>query len=315
MTATVVASAFGGPEVLLVIDEPTGLPGPGQVLLDVRAAGVNPVDYKVYSGAFGTDPARLPIRLGLEAAGVVSAVGAGAEGTAGPVRVGDDVIVYPVQGAYAGQVVVAASSVVPKPPSLSFEQAAGLLLAGATAVHALTAVGVGRGDTLAVHGAAGGVGIMAVQLAVDAGARVIGGAAADSRACLRELGAEPVAYGDGLVERIRALAPNGVDAAIDLVGTDEAVDASAALVADRSRLASIASFQRGAALGFKLLGAGPGADPGTAIRAAARFELVRQVEAGKLRVRVAGTYPLREAAAAHRELLSGHTHGKLVLIP
>ena len=198
MTTAVVAAGYGGPEVLSVIDEPAGAPGPGQVLIDVRAAGTNPVDYKLYSGLFGKDPSRLPIRLGLEAAGVVSAVGAGAEGAAGQVRVGDEVLAYPVQGAYAAQVVVPASSVVPKPASFSFEEAGGLLLAGATAVHTLTAAGVGSGDTVVIHGAAGGVGIIAIQLAVNAGARVIGTASGSSHAFLRELGAEPVTYGDGL---------------------------------------------------------------------------------------------------------------------
>ena len=246
---------------------------------------------------------------------MVSAVGAEAEGAAGPVRVGDEVVAYPVQGAYAAQVVVPASSVVPKPASLSFEEAGGLFLTGATAVHALTAVGLGSGDTVVIHGAAGGVGIIAIQLAVNAGARVIGTASGSNHAFLRELGAEPVTYGDGLTERIRALAPGGVDAAIDAVGSDEAIDSSVALVADRSRVVTIAGFQRAGELGLKALGAGPGADAGTEIRAAARLELVRQAEAGKLRVVVAATYPLTEAAAAHRELAAGHAHGKIVLIP
>ena len=310
-----VASAFGGPEVLTVIDEPVGDPKPGQVLVEVRAAGTNPVDYKMYSGAYGKDASQLPIHLGYEAAGVVSAVGGDAEGPAGPVHIGDEVIAYPIHGAYAAQVIVPISSVVPKPSTFSFEEAGGLLLTGTTAVHALHVTGVGPGDTVVVHGAAGGVGLMAVQLASNAGARVIGTASAPSHAYLRGLGAEPVAYGDGLLERIRDIAPGGVDAAIDTVGTDEAVDASVALVADRNRIVTIAAFQRGVQLGIKVIGAGPGGDPGTEIRAAARLELVRQAETGKLHVRVAGTYPLSEAAAAHRELLSGHTHGKIVLIP
>ncbi len=315
MTTTVVATAFGGPEVLSVVDEPVGVPGPGQVLVEVRAAGTNPVDYKIYGGAYGKDPSRLPMRLGMEAAGVVSAVSDDAEGPAGPIHCGDEVVAYPIRGAYAAQVVVPATSVVPKPSTLSFEEAAGLLLTGCTAVHALTVTHVGSGDTVVVHGASGGVGLMAVQLAVDAGARVIGTASQGSHAYLRELGAEPVTYGEGLVERIRALAPDGVDAAIDAVGSDGAVDASVALVADRNRIVTIAAFQRGVELGLKVIGAGPGGDPGTEIRDAARLGLVRQSEAGKLQVRVAGTYPLSEVADAHRELMSGHTHGKIVLVP
>jgi len=315
MTSAVVATDFGGPEVLSVIDEPTGIPGPAQVLVEVRAAGTNPVDYKMYNGAYGKDPSRLPMRLGFEAAGVVSALGDDAIGPAGSITAGEEVIAYPIQGAYATQVVVPASSVVPKPSTLSFEEAAGLMLTGTTAVHALTVTSVGPGDTVVVHGASGGVGLMVVQLAVNAGARVIGTASEAGHAYLHELGAEPVTYGDGLVERIRALAPGGVDAAVDTVGTDEALDVSGGLVADRSRIVTIAAFKRGVELGVNVIGMGPGGDPGTEIRAAARLELVRQAEAGKLRVRVAGTYPLSEAAAAHRELSSGHTHGKLVLIP
>jgi NADPH:quinone reductase-like Zn-dependent oxidoreductase len=315
MTTSVVAMAFGGPEVLSVLDESVGIPGPGHVLVEVRAAGTNPVDYKLYSGAYGKDPSQLPMRLGMEAAGVVSAVGDDAEGPAGPINPGDEVIAYPIRGAYAALVVVPASTVVPKPATLSFEEAGGLLLTGTTAVHALTVTGVGSGDVVVVHGASGGVGLMVVQLAVNAGARVIGTASQASHAYLRELGAEPVIYGDGLVERIRALVPGGVDAAIDAVGSDEAVDASVALVTDRKRIVTIAAFQRGLELGLKIIGAGPGGDPGTEIRAAARLELVRLAEAGKLQVRVAGTYPLSEAATAHRELAAGHTHGKIVLVP
>ena len=315
MTTSVVAMAFGGPEVLSVLDESVGVPGPGHVLVEVRAAGTNPVDYKLYSGAYGKDPSQLPMRLGMEAAGVVSAVGDDAEGPAGPIHPDDEVIAYPIRGAYAALVVVPASTVVPKPSTLSFEEAGGLLLTGTTAVHALTVTGVGSGDVVVVHGASGGVGLMAVQLAVNAGARVIGTASQASHAYLRELGAEPVIYGDGLVERIRALVPGGVDAAIDAVGSDEAVDASVALVTDRKRIVTIAAFQRGLELGLKIIGAGPGGDPGTEIRAAARLELVRLAEAGKLQVRVAGTYPLSEAATAHRELAAGHTHGKIVLVP
>ncbi len=310
MTPTVVATAFGGPEVLSVIDMPVEA-----ALVDVRAAGTNPVDYKTYSGAFGRDPDQLPMRLGYEAAGVVTAVGKDVEGPSGPIHLGDEVIVYRIDGAYAAEVVVSASAVLAKPSTLPFPEASGLMLTGVTAVHALSATGVGSGDTVVIHGASGGVGLMAVQLAVNAGADVIGTASERRHDYLRRLGAEPVAYGDGLVARIRSLAPGGIDAAIDAVGSNEAIDASVELVADRDRIATIAAFQRGFELVLKVLGGAPGADPGTGIRTAARLELVRQAEAGKLQVLVAGTYPFAEVAAAHRELASGHTHGKIVLIP
>jgi NADPH:quinone reductase-like Zn-dependent oxidoreductase len=225
------------------------------------------------------------------------------------------VVLYPVVGAYASQIVVAASAAVPKPPTLTFEEASGLMLAGSTAVHALTAVGASAGDTLVIHGAAGGVGLMAVQLAVNDGVRVIGTASEGSHASLREVGAEPVTYGDGLLERIVALAPKGVDVALDFVGSDEAIEVSLGLVDDRDRIATIVSSPRSFDMGLKVLGMAPGADPGTEVRDAARVELARQAGAGRLRVQVAATYPLSEAASAHRDLLSGHTHGKIVLVP
>ncbi|HZH20195.1 MAG TPA: NADP-dependent oxidoreductase [Geodermatophilus sp.] len=310
MTRVVLATAYGGPEVLTVADRPVSAPGPGEARVEVRAAGVNPADWKSYTGAFGTDPAQLPRRLGFEVSGVVTAVGPDVA-----LSVGDEVIGFRVSGGYAAEVVVPATALVPKPASLGWEPAAGLMLAGATAVHALTATGVGPGDTVLVHGAAGGVGLMAVQLAALRGARVVGTVGGDGADLVRRLGAEPVRYGAGLADRVRAVAPDGVDAALDLVGTDEAVDVSLELVAERQRIATIAAFGRAAADGIRALGGGPGADPGTELRDAARAELAALAGAGRLEVVVAGSFPLEEVAAAHRQGMAGHTHGKLVLLP
>jgi D-arabinose 1-dehydrogenase-like Zn-dependent alcohol dehydrogenase len=135
-----------------------------------------------------------------------------------------------------------------------------------------------------------------------------------NHARLRELGAEPTTYGDGLAERVRALAPDGVDAAVDCVGTDEAIDVSLALVADRDRIATIAAFARGFEAGLKVLGGAPGADPGTGVRAAARLQLTALVEQGKLTVDARG-FALADAAEAHRLGQAGHVSGKLVLVP
>ena len=314
MSRAVVATAFGGPEVLAIIDVEVGPPGPGQIAVDIRAAGVNPIDAKLYSGLLGTNMP-LPMPIGIEASGVVTAVGDKAVGPRGPFAVGDEVIMYRIVGACADRVVVDAGTAVPKPPMMSFEAASGLILTGATAVHALTATRVERGDTVLIHGASGGVGQMAVQLAVARGARVIGTASPARHDVVRALGGEPVSYGDGLADRVRDLAPGGVDAAIDTVGTDEAVDVSLELVTDRNRIASIAAFARGASAGIKLLGGGPGADPGDEIRDAARLELIDLVAAGALSVSVAATYPLTQAAAAHRAILTGHTTGKIALVP
>jgi NADPH:quinone reductase len=316
MTRAVVATAFGGPEVLSVIETPIRPPRAGEALISVRAVGTNPIDYKAYSGAMGRDPARLPMRLGSEAAGVITEVADGVLGPGGqPIRVGDEVVAYRIAGAYADDVTVPASSVVLKPSTLSFEEAGGVMLTGATAAHALAVVRVGAGQTVLVHGAAGGVGLMAVQLAVIAGARVIGTTSESGHALLREFGAEPVTYGAGLEERVRALAPGGVDAAVDCAGGDEALDTSLALVADRSRIVTIVASRRAFDSGIKVIGGAPGADPGTEIRAAARLELARLAEDGKLRVVVAAAYPLAETAAAHRALATGHTHGKIILVP
>jgi NADPH:quinone reductase-like Zn-dependent oxidoreductase len=311
----VIAAGYGGPEVLSVTEQPVPDPGPGEARIEVRATGVNPVDVKQYSGMFGTDPARLPIRLGSEAAGVVTAVGPGAEGPAGPVSAGDEVIAYRAPGAYASELLVPGGAVVPKPASLGWAEAAGLMVTGVTAWHLLAATSVAAGDTVLIHGGSGGVGLMTVQLAIMRGAKVVATASPARHALLAEFGAVPVAYGPGLAERVAAAAPDGVDVAVDLVGTDEAWDVSLGLVADRARVATIVAFGKGLQAGIKVLGGAPGADPGTEIRERARLDLAGLAGEGKLRVIVSRTFPLAEAAAAHRVIRVGHTVGKIALIP
>jgi NADPH2:quinone reductase len=305
----VVAVAFGGPENLRVQGIEVGPPGAGEVRVSVRAAGVNAYDAKVYAAA--GDPSKLPILLGYEAAGVVDAVGDGVARWS----VGDEVIAFRVGGAYASDLLVGENALTAKPTSVGWPEAGALMLTGAAAWHTVVATRVAEGDTVLVHGSTGGVGLQTVQLARLRGARVIGTTHPRNDDLLRELGVEPVAYGDGLLDRVHALTPDGVDVAVDLVGTDEAMDVSLAVVADRSRIASIANFERGPREGIVLLGNGPGADPGTEIRDAARAELARLAGAGKLRVFVGATYPLDDAAEAHRQILTGHTTGKLVLLP
>lgn len=156
---------------------------------------------------------------------------------------------------------------------------------------------------------------MAIQLAADRGARVVATASPANHDLLREFGAVPVSYGNGLADRVRAAAPQGVDVAVDTVGADEAIDVSLELIADRGRIVTIAAFARGLELGIKVIGGAPGADPGTEIRQAARLELVRLVRDKQLRVIVSQTFPLTEVAAAHRAIMTGHTHGKIALIP
>ena len=312
MAHTVVATAFGGPEVLSLVEEDLPPVRAGDVRLAVRAAGINPDDWKVYSGMMGTD-APLPMRLGYEAAGVVVEAGPDATGPAGPVSVGDEVIAFRIGGGYADELVVPATAVVPKPIGMRWEEAGGLMLAGATAMHALAAAQARSGETVLVHAAAGGVGLMVVQIARARAVRVSATASARNHARLRALGAEPTAYGVGLADRVRALAPGGVDAAIDCVGTDEAVDVSLELVVDPGRVVSIAAFGRGDT-GIRLIGGGRGADPGTELRDAARLQLTRLFEQGHLTVD-ARAFGLDRAADAHREGRSGHVSGKLVLVP
>ena len=317
MSRVVVATAFGGPEVLRVKQADAVPPGPGEVSIAVRAAGVNPVDVKSYAGREkGHDESKLPLRLGVEASGVVTAAGADARGPAGPVAVGDEVIAYRILGAYADTVTVPATAVVPKPPGLSWETASAMMLAGTTAIHLLTATGVTDGDCVLIHGAAGGVGSIAAQIAVRDGARVIGTASEHDFGRLRSYGVIPMTYGAGLLDRVRSAAPDGVGAAIDTVGTDEAIDVSLALVSDRRRIATIVAFGRAEETGIKGLGGSPGSDQGgIEIRDAARLRLTSLVTKGSVEIVMGPSFPLADAAEAHRQLAAGKTRGRIVLIP
>ncbi|WP_067498352.1 NADP-dependent oxidoreductase [Actinoplanes sp. TFC3] len=320
MSRIVRPTTYGTPEVLALTEAPVPSAAADGVVVEVRAAGVNPIDWKLYSGAFHAvdedhkDAAGIAASmpsLGLECAGVVTEIGADVTS----VQVGDEVIVYPVTAAYADYVTAPATAVLAKPATLGWAEAGSLMLCGTTAAHALHATGAGAGDTVLIHGGSGGVGLMAIQLATAAGATVIATAAERNHALLRELGAIPVAYGPGLADRVRTAAPQGVTAAIDCAGTGEALDVSLELAADRTRIASITGSPRRAEAGIKLLGYGPGQDAGTDIRNAARPTLVEHAAAKTLRVVIAKSFPLAEAAAAHTFGQASHTPGKLVLIP
>ncbi len=311
MTRVVAPQGFGGPEQLALTEIQTPQPGQGQVRLAVRAVGVNPYDWKLYSGAVGRDPALLGT-TGMEAAGVIDAVGEGVTGWS----VGDEVIAESVPGSgYADAVVVPAAALIAKPGSLPWEVAASVPVAGGTAYQAVEVVGVGPGDTVLVHGGAGGVGSLVVQLARLRGARVIATASPANHDAVHTLGAEPVAYGAGLEQRVRELAPDGVDAAIDTAGGAEATATSLALVADRSRITTIVDFGGAQEHGFKALGFGPGGDPGPAVRARGRREIVPLLADGSLQIPIGRTYPLTETAAAHADSQAGRVRGKLVVIP
>jgi len=294
---------YGGPEVLHVTEVEDPRPGPGQVRVAVRAAGVNPIDWKARSGFMAeVMPASFPVVDGREAAGVIDQVGDGVTGAA----VGDEVFGFAVGGAAAEYAVL--DDFAAKPASASWEQAAALPVAVETSVRVFTVLGgLGDGQTIVVNGAAGGVGVAAVQLARARGARVIGTASESNHEFLRSLGAEPTTYGDGLVDRVRALAPNGVDLAFDTAGKGGVPDLIT-LTGDPERVATIADFSA-AALGVKVTGGGD-------FRAAeALGEAAELIEAGRLQIPVAATFPFSQAAEAHRVSQEGHVRGKLVLIP
>ncbi|MFD4368777.1 NADP-dependent oxidoreductase [Rhodococcus sp. NPDC058521] len=305
----IVARAFGGPEVLAVVDGDLPEPGPGEVRVSLRAIGVNPYDFKSYSGLFGADESKLPIALGSEASGVIDAVGADVS-----LDVGTEVVVYPAKGgSYADAVVVPETSVTAKPVNLSWEQAAGLLAAGVTAADLVETVATAAGDTVLVHGAAGAVGSVAVQLAAARGAVVIGTARANNHDYVRQLGATPVKYGPGLLDRVRASAPNGIDAAIDTVGSVEAADVSVELVSDPTRIVTTVPGPTAVERGITAVGGGDAASVEN--RRNARPQLIELAADGALNVRVAKVFALFDAAEAHRQLAGPHEPGKFVLIP
>ncbi|CAG7627186.1 NADP-dependent oxidoreductase [Paenibacillus allorhizosphaerae] len=294
-------SSYGSADVLQVMPFNDPHPGPGQVRVRVKAAGVQPVDTAVRGGWSGNGfPVRFPQIVGNEFAGIVDQAGEGVEGFA----VGSDVLGWSVLACYAEYVAVGSDQIALKPQSMPWEEAGALSASGQTAHTALEDLGVSAGDTVLVHAAAGGVGTMAVQLALAAGATVIGTASERNHDYLRSLGAIPVAYGAGLADRVRALAPGGVDAAFDAVG-GEALRVSTELVADKSRIGTIVDFAGAEQLGVRAIRSRRSVQ-----RLNALLDLYVQ---GKLRVCIWKSFPLEQAAAAHREVETGHVRGKVVL--
>lgn len=301
MSRTVVFTEYGGPEVLHVIDIDAPSPGPGQIRVHVKAAGVQPFDSLFRSGAAHQWlPAHFPQRLGNDFAGVVDAIGEGVDDAS----VGDEVLGWAMLSSYAEHIVVPHTDVVPKPRRLGWTSAAVLPASGQTADTALELLGVGDGDTVLIHAAAGGVGSFAVQIAKAAGATVIGTASPRNHDYLRNLGAVPVAYGDGLTDRVRQVAAK-VTAALDGSGAIEALHASLELVADRSRIGTIAYQPAAESLGVRQL---------STQRSADRLRrLTRLHEHGLLTAEIQRTFPLTQAAEAHRVIDTGHVRGKLAL--
>ncbi|WP_344460688.1 NADP-dependent oxidoreductase [Kitasatospora kazusensis] len=291
--------AFGGPESQGFLDRPTPVPGPGRLLVAVRAAGVNQVDWKIRHGLLGTD-LPLPAVYGAEVAGVVQAVGEGVADFA----VGDEVFGSALAGGYAEHTLLAADHAAHKPAAVSFAQAATLPVAAATAYDGVRQLALDPGRTLLVLGIAGGVGSAAAQIARGLGLTVLGTAGDANRGFVESLGAAWVRYGEGVADRIRAAAPGGVDGILDLVGGEDARAAAETLVTP-GRLVSTVDPVTATEL------------DGTFVRrsgtAATLDALAELVGSGRLDPHITATYPLERAAEALAVVEAGHARGKLVL--
>ena len=305
-----IAARPGGMEVFDFVSYDVPPPASGEVTVQVRAAGVNPADT---SHVAQGKRAPFPRGVGYEIAGVVTAIGPDTEIGSGGGAVGEEVLAFRVLGGWASDINVPARDVFTKPSVLTFEQAANLLLAGTTASEMLHVSGVVSGETILVHGASGAVGVSLLQQAALLGVRVIGTCSPTRFDDVRRYGGEPVSYGVGLEGRVREAAPESIVAALDCVGTDEAIDVSLAVVPDALRIVTIAAKQRGAELGIRVIGGD--LPDSAAYRDGVRADLVRLAAEGSLEVPVAHTFPLERALEA-AELVGGrHPGGKVALLP
>ncbi|MCF3177414.1 NADP-dependent oxidoreductase [Streptomyces sioyaensis] len=301
MSKAITFSEYGAPEVLRLSEVTTPEPGPGQVRIRVRAASVNPLDIKIRSGLMAkAAPARFPVIPGLDAAGVVDAVGEGADAA-----VGDEVLGAAVGGSYGEYALL--DRPVAKPRALSWEVAASLVTVGRTAFRVLQQLAVRAGQTLLIHGAAGSVGTVAVQLAAARGITVVGTVGEHDIERITALGATAVRYGDGWVERVQAAAPQGVDVVFDASGAG-VLAGSVALTGDPGKVITIADMS--AAQHDVRFSAGS-ADPADE----SLSQLVQLAAAGALEVPVWRAYPLDQAATAHGDIEARRNRGKVVLLP
>jgi len=303
-----VATDFGGPGALRAVEVDVPAPGPGQATIEVRAAGMNPADAKHI--APGQVRRLLPLEIGYEVAGVVTDVGVGPQPA--PVKTGDEVIAALVTGGWATAMTVPVTDLFARPAPLTFARAANLMLVGTTAADLLHTSGARSGDTILLHGAAGAVGTSVLQQARVLGVRVIGTARPGDFDLVRQFGGIPVAYGPGLLGRVRTAAPSGVAAALDTVGSGEAGDVSLSLVPDRSRVVTIVAAARAKSDGYVFVGAS-NSESGP-FRAQARSRIAALAESGDLTVPIAQTFAFGDAPAALAMLTGPHPAGKLALV-
>jgi len=297
---------YGGIDVLEVREVERPVPGRGQLLVRVKAAGINPGEAAVREGKFASRwPAKFPSGQGSDFAGIVEEVGEAVS----TFRKGDEVIGFTNDRASQAElVVVPADQLTPRPAKVPWEQAGGLFVAGTTAYAAVRAVALKPGDTVVVSGAAGGVGSLAVQLAKLAGAKVIGLASEGNHPWLKAHGVIPVAYGDGMADRIRAAAGGRIDAFVDAFGHGY-VDLAIGLGVAPARINTIIDFAAAEKHGVQTKGSHDAAS------AAVLAELAGSMAAGSLELPIAKTYPLAKVREAYEDLERRHTHGKIVLIP
>lgn len=300
-------SRYGGPEVLELVDVPVPTTSPGRVLLRVRASSINPGEANIRVGRLAERyPMQFPFGEGSDLAGEVVAVGDEVT-TFAP---GDAAFGWTDErAAHAEYVSVPADQLAPKPEKLSFEQAGSLYVIGATAVAAVATLRLTASDTVVISGAAGGVGVLATQLAVRTGARVLALASPSNHRWLRDHGAEPLTYDGDLVTRLREAAPDGVDALLDLFGGGYVAIALDELGVAADRVNTIIDFTAVAERGVRSVGNAEGAAVANLV------ELADDIAAGRLELPIAATYPLSEVRAAYEELAARHTHGKIVLLP
>lgn len=314
MARAIVHTELGSPDVLHLVEVPDPVAGPGEVVVRIEAAGVNPIDVKQRAGIRPLPPIVEPRHVGFDGAGVITALGEGVTGFG----VGDRVAIHDTRGTYATALAVPVKNLARLLDGVTAAEGAALGIPAGTAYQCLRSLRVRKGDVLLVHAGSGAVGQAAVQYAALWGATVIATASTARHDQVRALGAIPVTYGDGLLERVREAAPGGVTVALDCAGTDEAIEVSKALVADPDRIATIVRGPDAAELGIRAFSGGspvPLTEEELGWRREAVGLTINLIEAGDFQIELGLELPLAEAARAHELIEQHQADGKIILIP